>query len=448
MTSTSVKDEMRDSAAIGEAQANSRRTVFQKVEHSLTDLLGQDFVEAACEARAFLSGETKDELLSMAAEKVDFYPQALHDKLAALLPRVGSACCSAAQQRCAGGATSDAFRANSNASSAPLSCLGYLRLGENGRLFLSSKSAHYHASLGHCFPGYALIERAHRLGLPNATHNNTRGHVTRLVEEELVAHAEGIPRGDRAALDAALASLSPSVLNRVLNLETGSLAAEAAVKMTLARFYKLQPGDAEPPFAGRTPVLVVIGDEDGGLQANYHGTTVLTQLMRGMWPEFLDTIEKQGLLLVRSVKRDDFEELEAVFEEYDQAPYKIAGFFHELLLMNYGGKRLSEAFVQRMYALCEQHEVPTVVDEIQTCIWSPKIFMYHEYGVKPNIVVLGQGFPGRRICRIARSVQRSRGHPAAVWRFGHERARGVGVIGLLGHAALGRSQRRRNARRG
>ena len=47
---------------------------------------------------------------------------------------------------------------------------------------------------------------------------------------------------------------------------------------------------------------VVIGDEDGGLQANYHGTTVLTQLMRGMWPDFLKAFEEQGLVLVRSVQ--------------------------------------------------------------------------------------------------------------------------------------------------
>ena len=36
------------------------------------------------------------------------------------------------------------------------------------------------------FPGYRLLETARALGIPNATHNNTRGCITRLLEEELV----------------------------------------------------------------------------------------------------------------------------------------------------------------------------------------------------------------------------------------------------------------------
>ena len=59
------------------------------------------------------------------------------------------------------------------------------RVGEDGRLWLISKSEHYHVPLGHGFPGYALLDRARRLGIPNATHNNTRGRITRLLEEEL-----------------------------------------------------------------------------------------------------------------------------------------------------------------------------------------------------------------------------------------------------------------------
>jgi len=86
--------------------------------------------------------------------------------------------------------------------------------------------------------------------------------------------------------------------------------------------------------------------------------------------------------------------LEAAFHAYEQPPFKIAGLFLELIMMNYGGKRLTDAFVQRAAALCDEHDVPAVVDEIQTCIWSPEIFMFREYGIKPAIVVLGKGFPG------------------------------------------------------
>ena len=73
------------------------------------------------------------------------------------------------------------------------SALGIFRVGEDGRLYLISKSEHYHTPLGHGFPGYTLLDCARQLGIPNATHNNTRGQITRLLEEELVAAVNGGP---------------------------------------------------------------------------------------------------------------------------------------------------------------------------------------------------------------------------------------------------------------
>jgi acetylornithine/succinyldiaminopimelate/putrescine aminotransferase len=50
--------------------------------------------------------------------------------------------------------------------------------------------------------------------------------------------------------------------------------------------------------------------------------------------------------------------------------------------------------VQRAYELCAAHDVPAIADEIQTCVWSPGLFAYKEYGVTPNMAVVGKGFPG------------------------------------------------------
>jgi len=355
-------------------------------------LLGREYVEAVCAARSALTGESFGVLMRVAEEPVEFYPPAYHQRLLALLPAVGRVW-SAAVKVSASGAPSNAFRANSNKDQAPLSCMGYYRIGENGRLCLTTKSAHYHAPVGHDFPGYRLLEHAKRLGIPNATHNNTRGHITRLLEERLVCRAAGVASGDTAMANL-LSSNSATGLNRVLNLETGSLAAEAALKMLLARFYRVEPGSPPPKYQGRRPVLAVLGDDEGGTTGNYHGTTTLTQLMRGMWPEMLDALEKSNVLAVRAVRADDLEGLDTLFRAYETPPFKIAGFFHELVMMNYGGRALSQEFVERLYALCAEHDVPAVADEIQTCVWSPEIFMFREYGVKPDIVVLGKGFPG------------------------------------------------------
>jgi acetylornithine/succinyldiaminopimelate/putrescine aminotransferase len=146
------------------------------------------------------------------------------------------------------------------------------------------------------------------------------------------------------------------------------------------------------------PVIVVIGDAEGGIQANYHGTTMLTQVLRGMWGDLREGMERQGLYAVRSVRPNDARELADVFQKYDHGKYKIAALFHEIVLMNYAGKTLDPKFMRRMYTLCKKQDVPTVVDEIQTGIWSPELFMFREYGLKPSFVAVGKGFPGGEYC--------------------------------------------------
>ena len=364
---------------------------FVPVRLSLRDLLGRPYTDAVCGARAKLSTDDAPSLKALASLKVDFYPADLQASLAHLVEKTGSALARpfAASAR---GASSTGFNAHTKMAAAPLSGLGPFRIGEDGRLYFIAKSEHYHAPLGHGFPGYQLLDHARLLGIPNATHNNTRGHITRLLEMELVRAAAGLPFG--SSVEKLIASKRAATPNRVLNLETGSLAAEAALKMILARFYKAQGDSPEPKYKGRIPVLIVMGDDEGGLQANYHGTTMLTQLMRGMWGELRAVLEKQGGLLMRSVRPNNMEELESVFAQYEKKPHKIAGFFHELILMNYAGKRLTPAFVKRAYALCKKHDVPTVVDEIQSCMWSPQLFLFREYGIKPTFVAVGKGFPG------------------------------------------------------
>lgn len=371
----------------------ARTLPFQTVRSSLPQLLGEDYVTAACAARAALTGHDADALFDRAGKEVDFFPASLQDRLRALLPHTGEAV-SPPYSGSSRGASASAFNANSKPAQAPLSALGYFRAGEDGRLYLATKSEHYHAPLGHAFPGYELVQIARDLGIPNATHNNTRGHITRLLERDLVRAAAGIDPGDAAGLDALIASDAPASPNRVLNLETGSLAAEAALKLALARFYQAQADSRPPRYAGRTPVVLVLGDDDGGLEANYHGTTMLTQVMRGMWNGLRGALDAPAFWRVRAVKPNNLDSLEEAFRTCSQPPFKVAAFFHELIMMNYGGLRLTDAFVSRMYALCAQHDALAVVDEIQTGVWSPELFMFREYGVVPDIAVIGKGFPG------------------------------------------------------
>lgn len=360
---------------------------------SLEDLLGRSYVQSVIDARAFLSQKARSALYKNATEKVDFFPQAFQARINDLLECVGERVSEPLVDSVAGAGTLSFNRAT-NLNASPLSGMGFLRIGEDGRVYLSAKSEHYHASLGHAFPGYRLIEIAHALGILNVTHNNTRGYITRLLEQELVRMANGIARHDVQGLQAVLASQEPHVLNRVINLETGSLAVEAALKMMLVRFYRQDESVPLPRYADRIPVFLVMADRTGGKKANYHGTTIFTQFMRGLWPELYERMEEHQMMLVRPVNINDSEHFEETLRKYEKAPYKVAGFFHEIVLMNYGGILLTKEYLQRAYALCHQHDVPVCVDEIQSCIWAKEAFLYREYGLDPDFVTIGKGFPG------------------------------------------------------
>jgi 4-aminobutyrate aminotransferase-like enzyme len=112
-----------------------------------------------------------------------------------------------------------------------------------------------------------------------------------------------------------------------------------------------------------------------------------------MWPQLRGKLEAETLL-VRTVRPDDAAGFEAAFQDLDRGRTKVAAFFHEIVMMNYGGRCLAPGFLERAHALCLRHDVPTVVDEIQSCLWYPELFLYREYGLRPTFVAAGKGFPG------------------------------------------------------
>lgn len=367
--------------------------MLENISKSLEDLIGKDYISAACEANSFLTGRKISELKKIASEKIDFYPAEFQLRQDELLECVGKKVTSGLQKSIDGAPTKSFAKAQHNEMS-PLGAMGVIRVGEDGRAYFLGKSEHYHASLGHAFPGYRLLENASILGISNVTHNNTRGYITRLAEQELIRVANGLPKGDSEALRQVLKSTDPTVLNRVINLETGSLAVEAALKMMLARFYRLDRTCAEARYHGRTPVFLVMADNKGGKEANYHGTTILTQILRGMWPELADRLNEADLYRIEPVRINDIGHFSKTVSEYDSGKYKIAGFFHELVLMNYGGIKLTEEFVRETHGVCRKHDIPIIIDEIQSCMWSPEMFMFKEYGCHPDFVAVGKGFPG------------------------------------------------------
>lgn len=364
--------------------------MLKNIKRSLADLLGRDYMEAVCRARSALTGEELGRLQALANEQVEFWPEGFAARQELLMDRLGEAL-TAGYPNEEPGAPTGSYAAAQHSAAAPLGGLGCFRIGEDGRLYFAGKSEHYHIPLGHDFPGYRLIENAKKLGIPNATHNNTRGYVTRTLEKRLIAAANGLAPED-PALAEVLKKREPGVLNTVINLETGSLAVEAALKMMLARFYSI---DGKPAaYEGRVPVFVVMADNAGGITAGYHGTTVIAQTLRGLWPGFEKKAEESGLYKVVSVPINDPAAFARVLTEYNRAPYKTAGFCHEIIMMNYGGIRLTEDFLRRAYAECRATDTPVLCDEIQSCAWYDGLYLFRHYGLTPDFVSIGKGFPG------------------------------------------------------
>lgn len=360
---------------------------------SLEGLLGEAYVSAVAYANAVLTGVPAEETMALARREVEFWPEEIARRQDALLPSVGTRV-SAPLSDSPDGAGTCAFGEALHKTMSPLAAFGIFRVGEDGRLYLTGKSEHYQASLGHHFPGYRLLEYASSLGVTNITHNNTRGYITRMMERELVRIANGLAPGDSEGLERVLSSRTPGVLNRVVNLQTGSLVMEAALKMMLARFYRLHRDGVVPKYYGKQPVFLVMGDYNGGMQANYHGTTVTAQMLRGMWPELRMRSGMGHCFGVRRVAINDIEDFRQAVAECGRGECRPAGFLMELVLMNYGGIRLEASFVRQACELCREHDIPVAIDEIQTGIWSPELFMFREYGVKPSFAAVGKGFPG------------------------------------------------------
>ena len=364
--------------------------MFHNFSRSLAELAGEDYTNYVCSARAALTGESEAALRLLAHEQVAFCPSDFFARQEALLSRTGEQI-APAMERAESGAPSDSYRAAQHNAQSPLSGFGCYRVGEDGKLYFAGKSEHYQIPLGHSFPGYRLIDIAKRLGIPNATHNNTRGYLTRKTERRLIAAANGVS-DESAKMEEIIASREPGVLNRVINLETGSLAVEAAIKMMLARFYPID--GAKPVCEGRTPVFLVMADNAGGITAGYHGTTLIAQMLRGLWPMFGKKAEEGGLCRVVGVPINDPAGFEAAIAKWNEPPYQTAGFLHEIIMMNYGSIRLDESFLQSAYRLCRETNTPVLCDEIQSCAWYEGLFLFRKYGIRPDFVSVGKGFPG------------------------------------------------------
>jgi acetylornithine/succinyldiaminopimelate/putrescine aminotransferase len=124
------------------------------------------------------------------------------------------------------------------------------------------------------------------------------------------------------------------------------------------------------------PVVFVV------LDGNYHGTGFFSQNLRGMWSSYIRNMK------VVTVQPNDGEALEKVFRRYGE---RIAGFWAEPIMMNREAILVQTEYLQLARTLTHGVGAMMTVDEIQTGFWTPELFMYRQYGITPDIVVVGKG---------------------------------------------------------
>jgi acetylornithine/succinyldiaminopimelate/putrescine aminotransferase len=246
-----------------------------------------------------------------------------------------------------------------NQTSAPDDLLvgrGLFYLTEQRRLYLDCTSGHYQMLWGYNHPELcAAIEAATRAGIVWDNHSNIPQSPVKQLGRRLVELANA--PGETDPLDTVL-----------LGVCTGSVACGAALKILL-KVHERRHGIQSPP------IIVVLG-------GNYHGTDIVPQFLRGLWPKLIVNLE------VVTLEPNDPDALEAAFRKHGS---RIAGFWAEPVMMNREAIAVEPGYLQLARRCCDEVGALMCIDEIQTGFWQPEVFAYRELGVRPDLVVVGKG---------------------------------------------------------
>jgi ornithine--oxo-acid transaminase len=223
-----------------------------------------------------------------------------------------------------------------------------------GKKYFDFLSAYSAVNQGHCHPKIvnAMIKQAQTLTLTSrAFYNDQLGNY-----EEYVTNYFGF--------------------DKVLPMNTGAEAVETALKLCRKWAYEVKgiPEDqaqiivCENNFHGRTTTIISFSNDENA---------------RKSFGPFTNGFIK--------IPYDDIEALEKVL----QATNNIAGFLVEPIQGEAGVYVPSEGYLAKAKALCEQHNVLFIADEVQTGIArTGKLLAVHHENVQPDILILGKAISG------------------------------------------------------
>ncbi len=222
-----------------------------------------------------------------------------------------------------------------------------------GRRYYDFLSAYSALNQGHCHPKIvdALIEQTKKLALTSrAFHNDVLG-----IYEKYITELFGY--------------------DKVLPMNTGAEAVETAIKLCRKWAYQKKgvPENqakivvCENNFHGRTTTIVSFSNDPDGY-SDYGPFT----------PGFI---------------RIPYNDIDALAEALKDP--NVAGFLFEPIQGEAGVFVPDEGYLKKTYALCKQHNVLYMADEVQTGIArTGKMLACDHEDVKPDVVILGKAISG------------------------------------------------------
>ncbi|MCM8789088.1 MAG: aminotransferase class III-fold pyridoxal phosphate-dependent enzyme [Candidatus Omnitrophica bacterium] len=241
---------------------------------------------------------------------------------------------------------------------------GVFYITEGRKLFLDATAGHYQMTWGYDHPVLMKsLEQALKAGVAWDCHSNIPGFFVKRLSEKLVEICN--PEKNFKSIQ----NNDESLNTVLLGIATGSVACSTSMKIAINYFLKNKPEAKKIVFVS--------------LNGNYHGTDFLMQRLRGMW----DFVFSENLIF-EMVEPNDINGLRNVFKKHKE---NVAAFFFEPVMMNREAILLNKDFIQEARNLTESVDALMIVDEIQTCCWYPEIFMYKQFGITPDILILGKG---------------------------------------------------------